>query len=102
MEQQGMTAGQIVTDFFHRFFDGIIIQVFIKIYSKEEAEVVLDTLFEENESMFTALLAPLATSNMDVYMDIKKAIKRGFEEMKKNILEMYNASEEIIESGNID
>lgn len=95
--QQQITLDEILTEFFSRYNNILMVEVMRKVVSKEESGEFLDSIFKITEKSFQTFSEQIAKSDMNFYLEFKKHLGATYDQMKSTIVSTYDRPNELVE-----
>jgi len=102
MNQQGqphpasmqISGEQLVQQFFGRFYNIMMIGMFVQIYNKEQADEQLNKLLELTMSEFenSGFVKQIQQQDIAGYFELKKVINQEFDSMKRSMMQIYEVA----------
>lgn len=96
---QQISGNMLLSSFMSGVINNMVIMSFIKSFTKEEAEKVLDELYNAQLEVFKNTWEPMLAQDIGGLIELKKVLKEEFDGFKKSILEKYKKDGELAESG---
>lgn len=91
--KQEITLDEIMSEFFSRFYNILMIETFKKLTPKEEAGQALDEIFKITEKSFQGFSEQIAKSDLNFYLEYKKQLGLVMDQTKDTIIRSYDKIE---------
>jgi hypothetical protein len=80
----------LIEQFFNKFFNSLLLNLFVSVFPKERALGDVDRLYEANLKALEDGLKQIQMSDLTLYIEIKKAIQTTFDHVRGQIENSYN------------
>lgn len=92
--RQSIDIYMLVEQFFNKFFNSLLLNLFMTVFPKEQAIAELDRLFNANLQALDGGLKQIQMNDLQLYIEIKKAIQNTFDGMRLMIEKGYGPTQE--------
>lgn len=95
MQKVAISGDQIMADFMTRWFSGINMRVWLKVFSKEEIVQVLEEEYKNTLDAFGNFFKQIQMQDLGAYLELKKRFDQMFEVNKEELLKLYKPTIEV-------